>query len=399
MIKKCNATAMQTLTILLISTLYVSHAAIAPALAPMTDHFANIDNIELLAKLSLTIAALFMGLISPIAGYLVDRYGRLKVLYISMVMFTLAGASVTLLDNIYWIIFSRAILGMALGTMTTTIITLIGDYYQGQQRTHMLGLQSAALAFGGIVYLGGNGWLADISWRLPYLLYLAGVLLLPLALLFFKEPSKAQPCNQTELVHEVPNHIGIMSLIILTGFITSIFFIMIHTQLPFILRELDHSDNSQFGLICMLFNATAFAASLLYKPLKERTDSAFVYSLMFLTMGGGYYIYGIATDFSHIVIASLISGIGIGLMFPNTSQWLLTLCNPENRGKIMGCMTLSFFVGQFVSPIIINYLLRYTDLQGVFIICATIMLILALGYLMNFGYNKFSQSKLMNSES
>ena len=50
-----------------------------------------------------------------------------------------------------------------------------------------MGYQSAFMAFGGVFFVMGGGFLSDISWRFPFAIYLMGLVLLPLAFYNLKE--------------------------------------------------------------------------------------------------------------------------------------------------------------------------------------------------------------------
>jgi MFS family permease len=100
------------LTLLLVSSLTImSVITISPALPQMALVFSNVENAEFLVELVLTLPALMIALLSPFTGRLIDRYGRLKTLRLSLVLYALSGAAGYFLDNIYHILISRAVLG------------------------------------------------------------------------------------------------------------------------------------------------------------------------------------------------------------------------------------------------------------------------------------------------
>ena len=73
------------LTLLLVSSLTVmSIITISPALPQMVVAFNEVENVALLVKLVLTIPALMIAIFSPITGRLIDRYGRLKILWFAL---------------------------------------------------------------------------------------------------------------------------------------------------------------------------------------------------------------------------------------------------------------------------------------------------------------------------
>ena len=92
--------------------------------------------------------------------------------------------AILLLQIITIIIISRIFLGISVGMSMTIVITLIADYFEGLERQKFVGLQVAFMSLGGILFIGLGGVLADISWRVPFLIYLFSLLVLPLSIIF-----------------------------------------------------------------------------------------------------------------------------------------------------------------------------------------------------------------------
>ncbi len=100
-------------TLLLGSTLTVmAGAIISPALPEISRAFDHLADPELMSKLILTLPALFIALLAPVAGYFVDWSGRKKVLLFSLLLYALAGTTGAYLSNIYLILAGRALLGI-----------------------------------------------------------------------------------------------------------------------------------------------------------------------------------------------------------------------------------------------------------------------------------------------
>ena len=70
------------LTLLLVSSLTImSVITIAPALPEMTVEFREAEHADLLVRLAFTIPALMIAMMAPLTGRLIDRHGRLKMLW------------------------------------------------------------------------------------------------------------------------------------------------------------------------------------------------------------------------------------------------------------------------------------------------------------------------------
>jgi len=79
-------------TLLLVSSLTImSMITISASLPDMTKTFSNLPNGPSLVKLSLSFPALFIAIISVVAGMVIDRFGRLKLLGIALVFYAIGG--------------------------------------------------------------------------------------------------------------------------------------------------------------------------------------------------------------------------------------------------------------------------------------------------------------------
>jgi len=87
-----NVTKNIQISLLLIATLGVmSGITVVSSLPLMSQTFSEIPNIEFLSKLMLTIPSIIIALFAPFAGYIVDKWGRLKPLYVGIILFILGG--------------------------------------------------------------------------------------------------------------------------------------------------------------------------------------------------------------------------------------------------------------------------------------------------------------------
>ncbi|WP_238360651.1 MFS transporter [Iningainema tapete] len=188
-------------TLLLVSTLTVmAGATISPALPAMRQYFTSEPNADYWVRLVLTVPALFIALGAPFAGTIIDRFGRKTLLSIAVFIYGLAGSSGFVLNSLGIILLGRVLLGLSVAGIMTTATTLIADYYTGATRTLFLGLQAGFMGLGGVIFLSLGGFLADINWRMPFLIYLIAWLILPLIVIFLPEPNRATSNTSTQLL-------------------------------------------------------------------------------------------------------------------------------------------------------------------------------------------------------
>jgi len=75
-----------------------------------------------------------------------------------------------------------------------------------------------------------------------------------------------------------------------------------------------------------------------------------------------------------ILIELAIAGLGIGLLMPNMSVCLTSSTPAALRGRILGGLTTSFFLGQFISPFISQPLSQWVGLGTTYGLAGGLML-------------------------
>ena len=342
-------------TLLLTSTLTVmSGATIAPSLPAMQEYFADVENSALLVRLVLTIPALFIAIGGLFAGSLVDRVGRKPLLVVSTIVYGIAGGSGFLLNSLITILIGRALLGLSVAGIMTGATTLIADYYTGQKRADFMGLQAAFMGLGGVVFLSVGGFVADLNWRFPFLIYLsAWVIFLAIALSLYEPNRKLAPqFTDTTSATKPSMPWGVLAMIYGVALFYMVAFYLIPVQLPFYLQSLGSVSASASGLAIAASTLASSIVSLRYGFVKQRLGFVQIVSLAFGVAAIGYGIISFAGSYNLVLLGLIIAGLGFGLLMPNLNVWLSSIISDSLRGRALGGLTTFFFLGQFLSPIV-----------------------------------------------
>lgn len=354
-------------------------AIIAPSLPGMNEHFGG--DAAVAVQLVLTMPALMITLFSPAMGYLADRFGRRNLLLAALLVYGVAGLSGFLIDRIDLLILSRAILGIAVAGIISISTTLIGDYFNATERARFLGLQGSFMALGGVVFLNLGGALADWSWRGPFLVYIAGLILLPYARAMLHEPavsSEEDDDNAAQLIAE-PFPWGRVSLAYSLGLISMAMFYMVPAQLPFLLTEHHEVSATAIGLALSTTPMAAAIVSFTYGRLKPWITVSNLYVIGFVLVTIGFTIVGYAHSYSLTLAGVSLAGLGFGIFLPNTNVWLMRITPLAYRGRVFGGSSSAIFLGQFLSPLVVAPVATLLgSLREVYLAAAVLCLSLAL---------------------
>lgn len=372
---------LRQITLLLGSTMTVmAGATIAPALPQMHTAFVTTPHIDLLVKLLLSVHALFIAISAPFAGWLMDRWGRKPVLIGAVILYGLAGSSGFYCDSLYAIFVGRAFLGIAVAGIMSGFTTLIGDYYSGDRLHRVMGLQAAFTGFGGLVFLTAGGYLADLGWRYPFLIYLFAFIVLPGVLAYLYEPvgkKDKRGTHQATDIHKKGTPLHLLGFIYGLAFIGMLFFYMIPVQLPFYLESIGAISSTRVGMAIGIMTLVGALTSTQFKKIKAHLSHTRIYAIFALLMGFGYLSLSLADSYHVVIAAMVLSGLGFGLLMPNVNVWTVSLVPPSTRGKAVGGLTTFFLLGQFVSPLLFEPLVRTIGIGLSFGVAGSILLILA----------------------
>jgi MFS family permease len=377
------------LTLLFVSSLTImSVITISPALPQMAAAFSDVKNSAFLVKLVLTIPALMIALFSPVTGRLIDRYGRLKILWFALVLYAVAGSAGYYLNNLYQILISRAVLGLSVGMSMTIVITLIADYFEGIERQKFVGLQIAFMSLGGIIFLTLGGILSDYGWKYPFLIYLFSLAVLPFTILFLKEPAITEKVNKITPQVKAP---GIIWMLFINIMIMWIIFFLIPVQIPFHLKAIGVQKNSLIGVAIATSTLLSAVSSFFYSRIKGKLSFLSIFSLGYLLMAAGFLGISFSDSYLLDIIAMMLAGFGIGMMIPNTNMWVMKIAPPQIRGKEIGKLTTFWFLGQFLSPIVIFPVLNALSVSSTFMLASGFLFLMSIFFLL-FHFNKFGKS-------
>lgn len=134
---------------------------------------------------------LIYSFLSPVGGFLADRYSRRIVILGSLVVWS----SVTwLTGHVYdhnTLLVARALMGISEACYIPAALALITDYHRGKTRSLATGIHMSGI-YAGMALAGWGGDMAEATgWRLTFAIFgLAGVAYAMILVIFLKEPEK-----------------------------------------------------------------------------------------------------------------------------------------------------------------------------------------------------------------
>ncbi len=340
----------QALVLLLSSCLAVLGAVLlAPVLPRIEDAFAGTPGVEALTPIVLTAPALVIGLTAMIAGRIVDRVGRKRLLVGALVAYAFVGTAPLWLPSLELIVASRVLLGLTEAAIMTCCTTLLADYFHGSQRERYFGLQVVFTTVAATVFFGVGGALGAADWRTPFWLYAVS---LPLALAAAKliwQPAP-QARTRTGKLPALPwrRLAAPLGVSLLGGLV---FYVLI-VQLSFKLDDIGVGSTAVIGAASAIASVGTAVGGILFGRLAKRGPAVLV-PLAFALSGVGIIGLGLSSAVPAVIVFAVITGFGNGLILPSLLTWALGSLSFEQRGRGTGVWTSAFFIGQFVCPLVV----------------------------------------------
>ena len=293
--------------------------------------------------------------LSPVGGYLADRFSRRHVIAVSLVAWsavTWATGQATSYDQL---LVTRAVMGISEAFYLPAALALIADYHLGPTRSRAIGMHQMGIYLG--VIIGGfSGYAAEnpaLGWRGMFeLCGLAGLLYAVPLFLFTRNAPAAPQATVASPRGALAELLGNPSFRLLVLYFTlpAMAGWIVRDWMPAILKTEFGIGQGQAGVSATLYWMTAamvaaFAGGWLADRWMQRTPRGRIYTsalgmalIAVAMMGTGY---SPRTGLLGVAVAFLVLfGLGWGLFDGNNMPILCQITRPHLRATGYGIINL-----------------------------------------------------------
>jgi MFS family permease len=323
---------------------------LVPVLPGMMAQFHDVPGVEYLVPLMLTLPALCVAALGPLAGIVVDSFGRRRTCIGALVIYALVGMLPIILNSLTAIIASRFVLGAMEALIVTSSTTLIGDYFHGREREKWLANQTAVASIASIFLALLGGALGNISWRGPFAAYGVSILFAIGLMLWTWEPRKSEePSNEVAASAARYPWGAIMPIALLAVFGGVMFFTM-QIQVSNVLSEYyGIRSPSQLGLYTGVAGLAVAGGTLLYRQFTARLFVSTQLLIAFGLLGVTYVEMNHAPTSALFIVCLIANQIGCGMLLPALVVWAMGRLPFEVRGRGTGLFMTGWWLGQPLS--------------------------------------------------
>lgn len=322
---------------------------LAPLLPKLQELFRAVPDADALVPLILTIPALTLALVAPLAGFLLDRLGRKIPLVVATVLYALFGTAPLWLDSLGAIVASRALLGVAEAFIMTSCATLIGDYYAGRARDRYLALQTVCATISATVFFILGGVMGASDWRAPFQLYAVGLLLAPAMAAFLSKPGPGAPMDEALTVGHRPSSAGRLAGICLLSVFGGIVFYAVPAETAYLMNGMGIESSALIGMVTAIASTATVIGSVIFASTTGRPERRL--AAIFALCAAGFVLISLAHNVAVLIFGTFLNCIGTGFLLPTLLTWAMSKLEYRNRGRGTGLWIASFFLGQFLCPL------------------------------------------------
>lgn len=336
--------------------------AVSPILGDLTKIFPKATDLDIQMLTSLPSLLIIPFIL--LGGKLTEKVDYVRILKIGLWLFAASGILYLISNKMWQLIVVSALLGIGSGLIIPLSTGLVSRYFTGTYRVKQFGLSSAITNFTLVIATAVTGYLAEVSWHLPFLVYL-----LPLISILLvghlktnqpgTEPVAADSGNSTSEQSAIDvgkSKYGIhtkhlIQLMLFYGVATYIVLAVIF-NLPF-LMEKHHFSSGNSGLMISLFflaiMAPGFGLDKIVGVLKERTKA---YSL--LSMALGLLLIWIAPIEWLIIPGCILVGLGYGVIQPMLYDKTTHTALPEKTTLALAFVMMMNYLAILLYPFIVD---------------------------------------------
>ena len=338
---------------------------------------ADMPDIPLsLIELVTTIPSLFSMLAVLFSSRIASAIGYKKIVLLGSLIAGISGTVPVILNDIRLILLARGVFGFGCGLITSAMLILIIFFFEGTERSSMIGLQGSAGGLASLVTAFIGGRLLTISWHASFLVYLFGFLVF-LAVLFFipHVGSIRTSTADGDTAHSSSEWIRLIALGILT-------FVSVTLATVFVVKcsslaALKEVGGASIGsLLVMCISAGSLLAGFIYGNMKAFMKRMSL-PVFYLICAAGFALAYISGNALMLMAASFLLGFGYLAFVPFLQEKVSV--DFASFGAAGTTVILVFQgLGAFIAPYAGTLLSLFTSsLSSQFLICAILYAVLA----------------------
>lgn len=342
-------------SLLSIALLMSDVGAVSPVLPDIAERFPEQSQAAIQGFISFpAIAALAATLV---AGMLSNKVGKRRLVLLGILLIVIGGLSPLVLipvGSYPLVITFRLIAGFGMGLLQPLASSLIADFYQGSERSKLLGWQSSMVGLGSILWSLVVTVLVLMGWMAAFFVYVLALVIFALVFRNVPEPTAAADTAAAQgsagaapAGRRLPKGIAVA---VLAMFLMTLGFQAMTISTPFLASERDLAATAQVGLVMTTFGVASVVAGVVF-GLTYRALRAWTGLVALLVLAAGLASGYVAHSLAMLFVTAILVGLGFGTYMP----FAITAINARATVHSSALSTALMFSGAAVAGFVAPY--------------------------------------------
>ena len=328
-----------------------------------------------------------------LAGKLTEKVNFIRLLQVGLAIFALSGILYLFAGKMWQLIAISAMLGVGSGMIIPLSTGLISKYFVGPYRVKQFGFSSAITNITLVVATAVTGYLAEVNWHLPFVVYLFPLVSLVLSVYLrrsmISEEGSASIANDEKEETGVPpidpevgkskygvNIKHLLQVMMFYG-LSTFLALIVTFNLPFLMEEY-HFSSGDSGVMISLFFLAIMAPGLFLNRIvglfREKTK---FYSLLCIAVG--LALIWISPKEWVIAPGCILVGLGYGVIQPVIYDKTTHTAVPKKATLALAFVMMMNYLAILLCPFIIDFFqstvfhIKSQQFAFVFNLCITLV--------------------------
>ncbi|MBR5843868.1 MAG: MFS transporter [Bacteroidaceae bacterium] len=335
--------------------------AVSPILGELQKIFPHATELDI--QMLTSLPSLMIIPFVLLAGKLTERIDNIRLLQVGLVIFVLSGVLYLMSNKMWQLVAVSGLLGVGSGLIIPLSTGLIGRFFVGRYRTKQFGLSSAITNLTLVIATVIAGYLAEIEWHLPFIVYLLPIVSIILSFQLRKalsqEPEPSPEIDHTDNglrphVKVGSNGIGVHHLIevmLFYGMVTYLV-VIVSLNLPFLIEERGMPSGLSGTYIALFFLAIMAPGFILNRLIDIWGRATQLWSMLMIVVGLGLIV--VTTNEWFVGLGCVSAGVGYGIIQPIMYDRTTHIVLPHKSTLALACVMAMNYVAILVCPFVVK---------------------------------------------
>ena len=369
------------ISIVAISFIQGLQYGVSPVLNDIQAHYSDVD--VSLVQMLITAPAIISIFAALTSGWLVTKVSKKKLLLLAAAVAGVTGLAPMLVDSFAFLFACRIVYGISLGLATSLNAVVVADFFTGEKRTQVMGIQAASIGVGMFLVSTIGGFLGGFGFRTSYLINLIGFMSFAALAVFLPDTGVVKRASGGKKKIELNGRVFALTIF---GLLEFMFLITFTTNISMHLSGDIAGSSQAAGIITGVFSAAQIVMGIVLGAVTKVTKRFSLPVAMLSFSLGGVLLVLFPDNVALLTVGAVFCGFSQGMFVPTAYTEVTNAVDEASTAMASAVYTSGQNIGQLTSAFVMNglagFALGQTSTGNVYILASAGMLISAVACFM-----------------